>query len=203
MTRPRWLALAAALLLPILIVAILPEARPESPLPDCEWCGAPEAPADLSWDLRIAPESEAGEPLELTGRIVRGKDRKPAAGVLLYAYHTNRKGVYPRRGNETGNARRHGYLRGWLRTGADGRYRIRTIRPGAYPEGGNPQHIHCTLTPPGGTERWIDDFHFADDPMLTPAYRSRLRESGGSGIVTVAKGQDGVWRGTRDIVLEE
>lgn len=203
MTRSRRFLLAAALVLPLAILAGLPSARTDRvPLPECEWCGAPEAPAKLSWDLRIAPDEEPGELLVLTGRVWQADGKTPAAGILLYAYHTNRKGIYPKRGDERGNGRRHGYLRGWLRTDESGRYRIRTIRPGAYPEGTNPQHIHCTITPHGGEERWIDDFHFADDPLLIESFRARLKNRGGSGIVTLEKGADGVWRGTRDIRLD-
>jgi len=173
------------------------------PLSACEWCGAAEAPAELSWDLRIAGEDEPGEALVLEGRIFLADGRTPAAGVLMYAYHTNSAGVYPKRGDETGNGRRHGYLRGWLRTSAEGRYRIRSIRPGAYPDSEQPQHIHVTLRPPGGEEFWIDDFGFDDDPLLTDAVRAELDNIGGFGIM-VLEGNAGVgWRGRRDIVLPD
>ena len=176
--------------------------RPRAePLPECEWCGAPEAPRNLTSTLVIPATGEAGERLIVEGTVYGPDGRTPAPGVLLYAYHTNAGGVYPKRGNETGNARRHGYLRGWLRTGADGRYRIETIKPGSYPTRSEPAHIHMTLQPPGEPERYIDDVVFEDDPLLTPEQRARLRQRGGSGIVRLRRGADGVLHATRDIYL--
>ena len=174
---------------------------PAAPLPECEWCGAPEAPESLGSTLVIPTDGEAGERMVIEGTIFGADGTTPAAGVLLYAYHTNAGGVYPKRGNETGNARRHGYLRGWLRTGADGRWRIETIKPGSYPSHGEPAHVHVTLQPPGEPERYIDDVVFEGDPFLTPEYRARLQRQGGSGIVRLERGTDGVFRGTRDIYL--
>lgn len=174
----------------------------DTPLPDCEWCGADEAPAELGPTLRIAGPEEPGERLVITGTVYEPDGETPAEGVLLYAYHTNAEGVYPKRGDETGNGRRHGYLRGWLRTGEDGRYRIETIRPGAYPTGSEPQHVHMTVRRPGGEERWIESVHFDDDPLLTEAERRDLSGRGGSGVVDPERDEDGVWHATRDIVLE-
>lgn len=177
------------------------------PLPDCEWCGAAEAPAELDAEMRLAgPGSdfpdEPGEPLVITGTVVEADGETPAAGVLIYAYHTNNRGIYETVGGETGNGRRHGHLRGWLRTGEDGRYRIVTVRPGSYPDSSNPQHVHMTVTPPGGEETWIDSIHFGDDPLLTPARRSRLRNRGGSGVVTVRRDEDGTLHAVRDVILD-
>ena len=108
--------------------------------------------------------------------------------------------MYPKRGDEQGNARRHGYLRGWLRTDAQGRYRIDTIRPATYPSRVDPAHVHVVLGEPGKDEQSIDDFVFSDDPLVDEHYRSRVRNRGGSGITTLTK-RDGVWYGARDIVL--
>jgi protocatechuate 3,4-dioxygenase beta subunit len=180
---------------------LLPAREPDPPLRECEWCGADEAPADLDWETRIAGPGEPGEKLVVSGTVVRADGTTPAAGVVLYLYHTNREGVYPRRGDETGNARRHGYLRAWLRTDGRGRYRFTTIRPGAYPGRTEPAHIHVTVLEPGRAEDYLDSFVFDDDPLLTPAERSRLKGRGGSGILRLLRGEDGAWHGTRDIVL--
>jgi protocatechuate 3,4-dioxygenase beta subunit len=171
------------------------------PLPDCEWCGAAEAPEDLSWETRIAGPDEPGDPLVIEGVVYEADGVTPAPGVVLYLYHTNAAGVYPRRGDETGNGRRHGYLRSWLRTDEAGRYLFTTIRPGSYPGRTEPAHIHVTVQAPGHDEYYVDDFVFEGDPALTPAHRARLRGRGGSGIVTLTWDERGVWRGTRDLVL--
>lgn len=170
--------------------------------PRCEWCGAPEAPSNLSWRAVIAGGEESGQRLVIEG-IIYGRDRiTPALNVLVYAYQTNSSGIYPKRGGETGNGIRHGYLRGWLRTGTNGRYRIETIRPGSYPTGSEPAHIHMTIQAPGEAERYVDDIIFADDPRVTEAYRSRLQNRGGSGIVHVARHSSSVMHATRDIYLD-
>ena len=202
MKRPRFLALLAAALFFTPSPGTAQDPRPRlPPLPACEWCGAPEAPPNPSATMVIPTAGESGERLIIEGTIYQPDGQTPAAGVLLYAYHTNAGGVYPKRGDETGNARRHGYLRGWLRTGADGRYRIETIQPGTYPTRDEPAHVHMTLQSPGEEERYIDDVVFEEDPLVTPAHRARLQQRGGSGIVPLRRGTDGILRVSRDILL--
>lgn len=182
-------------------VCAQPAGEPATRAAACEWCGAPDAPAALTSEARLAPRGEPGTSLVVTGIVYRPDGRTPAPGVLVYAYHTNAAGAYPRRGGETGAARQHGYLRGWLRTDAQGRYRLTTIRPAPYPGRDSPAHIHLTVTPPGGEERWIDSVVFDDDPLLTTPRRAALENLGGSGIVQVTRGPDDILRATRDIVL--
>ena len=141
----------------------------------------PRSTRRLTPTLIMPTEGEAGERLIVEGTVYRPDGKTPAAGVLMYTYHTNAGGVYAKRGNETGNGRRHGYLRGWLRTGPDGKYRIETIKPGSYPSRSEPAHVHMTLQPPGEPERYIDDVVFEGDPLLTAAHRARLQQRGGSG----------------------
>lgn len=179
------------------VLACHPEVRAQPGLPACEWCGAADAPAALTSVARLAPAGEPGERLIVEGRILHADGRTPAAKVLLYAYQTDITGEYPLRGGEIGNGRRHGALRGWLRTGADGRYRIETIRPAPYPGRNTAAHIHVTLTPPGASEGWIDDIVFSDDPLLS------ARERAGRGVVTLQRDTDGVLRATRDLLLSE
>ena len=171
---------------------------------DCEWCGAQDAPDDLSWQTRLAPPGEPGEPLVMEGRVYEPDGTTPAAGVLVYVYHTNAEGIYPRRGDETGNGRRHGYLRGWMKTDARGRYRFTSIRPAPYPNRRDPAHIHMTLTPPGQEEYWINSTWFQGDPLITGEQRrSVTRPAGPTNIVELHRDAAGVWRGERDIVLRE
>ncbi len=171
----------------------------------CEGCEAIyEHPHDsLDWRVTIPPPGEPGEPLVLTGRVLQPGGETVAPGVVLYVYHTNAEGVYPRRGDEAGWARRHGYLRGWLKTDAAGRYEIQTIRPASYPSATEPAHIHLTVKEPDRQEYWIDSFHFAGDPLLTRAFQAGLDDRGGSGIIELTRDADGVWRGHRDIILEQ
>ena len=71
-----------------------------------------------------------GVKLKVTGTIYGSDGKTPAADVILYFYQTDQNGIYATKGGETGWAKRHGYLRGWVRTGSDGKYTIYTIKPG-------------------------------------------------------------------------
>ena len=167
-----------------------------------EWGGAAEAPESPSWSTRIAPEGEPGEPMLVSGRVYGPDGRTPAAGILVYAYHTDVTGLYTTRGDETGNGRRHGRLRGWMRTNAEGRYEFRSIRPAPYPGRVDPAHVHMTISGPGRPEYWIDSIWFADDPLVTPEARRHLTGRGGfDPVIRLTRGPDGVLVGTRDIRL--
>jgi protocatechuate 3,4-dioxygenase beta subunit len=172
-----------------------------APLPECEWCGAAEAPEDVGWQTTIAGPDEPGERLVLEGTVYATDGVTPADGVLLYVYHTNAEGRYEPRGEAPGNERRHGALRGWVRTDERGRYRVETIKPAPYPGRSEPAHIHLTVTPPGGDEDWVDSVKFAGDPLLDDRDRDPRNARGGSGVVTLERDADGVLHAVRDIVL--
>jgi protocatechuate 3,4-dioxygenase beta subunit len=96
-------------------------------------------PATLASAARIAPVSEPGGPLVIRGQLL-GVDGSPAASAVVFAYHTDRGGLYDRQENGPHSWR----LRGWVRTDADGRFTFETIRPGSYPNSNNPPHVHFT-----------------------------------------------------------
>lgn len=188
-----------ALLLPGLLWS---QSRPN--LYQCEGCEAiHEHTFDgLAWSSTIPRAGEPGDRLILTGRVYHPDGRTPAPDVVVYVHHTNAAGVYPTSGTEQGWGRRHGYLRGWVKTNADGDYRFDTIRPAPYPGRSDPAHIHMTVKEPDRREYWIDEVVFTDDSLVTPQYHSRAENRGGSGIVTPSRDASGVWRVRRDIVLE-
>ena len=134
----------------------------------CAWCGMQDAPDSLSWSFQIALEGEPGDRLFVEGTVYQQDGETPAEEVLIYVYHTNARGVYPKRGDETDNAARHGYLRGWMKTDSEGRYRFETIRPAPYEtHGGEPAHVHYTIQAPGQDEYWLNAAWFSDDPRDT------------------------------------
>lgn len=115
--------------------------------------------------------------------IVYKADGSPAAGVVIYIYHTDTTGVYPVKGNETGWGKRHGHLRGWMKTNEKGEYKFFTLRPGSYPGSRIPAHIHVFIKEPGRSPYWIDDYLFDNDPFLTETERKKLHQRGGDGIL--------------------
>jgi protocatechuate 3,4-dioxygenase beta subunit len=193
-------------LLLLLAAGLLLGAAPAGPAKPvgggCDGCelmfeGMPKA---LGWRTSIAGAGEAGQPLEMRGVIYRSDGRTPAPDVILYVYHTDATGHYSPAPGQT-QGRRHGHLRGWMKTDREGRYEFRTIRPAPYPGHDVPAHIHPVVKEPGKNEYYLDEYVFADDPLLTREKRSRLENRGGSGIVAVSRDKQGVWSGRRDIVL--
>ena len=169
----------------------------------CEGCEAALEYGDKPLtSLDTLPDfHDAGPKLEISGTIFHRDGKTPAEGVILYIYHTDQTGEYPTKGDETGWAKRHGYIRGWIRTNADGQYRFYTLKPGAYPGGGNPAHIHPIIKEPGLKPYWIDEYLFEGDPYITEADRKRLPQRGGPGILKIEKRKDGMLAVRRDIIL--
>lgn len=169
----------------------------------CEGCeavfdGQPSTPPSHA---RIAPAGEPGEPLTLWGRVTNAAG-DPQPGVIVYAYHTDRGGLYPPTKAPVGEAaRRHGRLRAWAATDARGRYQFDSIRPGSYPDSDIPEHIHLHVIERGRATYYIDDVMFRDDPKLTPRQAQAMSHGrGGSGLSTPER-RNGVWIVRRDIVL--
>jgi protocatechuate 3,4-dioxygenase beta subunit len=160
-------------------------------------CGSCNPPENLSSKTVIPPANEPGEPLIVTGKVFKADGKTPAEGMVLWVYHTDRTGYY----NEKDDAS-HPRLKGWMKIGADGKYEFRTIRPGAYPHRSTPAHIHAHVYGPGFSERSIDDYWFKDDPRINEKELKQQADNGGHPvIVELKRGNDGVWRGERDIVL--
>lgn len=166
----------------------------------CEGCEAVFEYGDRQLSpVDTLPEFEQAETkLKITGTIYQNDGKTPAAGVILYIYHTNRKGIYPTKGDETGWARRHGYLRGWIKTDSTGTYTFFTQKPGSYRS--NPAHIHPTILEPDGKYYYIDEYRFEGDPFLIRRRRVEEDNRGGSGIVELRR-QGDLLVAERDIIL--
>ena len=142
---------------------------------------------DAKWRARIAPDSEPGERLVIAGRVLQA-DGRPAPGIVLRMYQTDAKGIY---GDGQGHPRQIAKLRGALTSGPNGEFEIVTIKPGNYPGGGVPAHIH--LLEPGSDTRELPEFVFAGDRYLKGnenAYVLKLERDG-----------QGAWRARHDITL--
>jgi protocatechuate 3,4-dioxygenase beta subunit len=197
--RTRWVsALALVAAAAAILLAEGPGREPHEPIvglpcEGCEWTfeGMPAEPASVA---RIAPAGEPGEPLRIEG-TVRDAAGSARAGIVVYAYHTDAAGFYPR------GVVRHGRLRGWAKTDAAGRYAFDTIRPAGYPGTDIPQHVHLHVVEPGRCAYYLDDIEFTDDPRLAASLRRQPRPGrGGAGVATPERVEGG-WRVVRDIEL--
>ncbi len=155
-------------------------------------------PSESDSDLTVlgggAPAT--GEVIVVEGRVL-GADGRPVPGAAVELWQANAFGRYAHSADRSDvplDPNFQGY--GAVRTDADGRYRFRTIRPGAY--AGRTRHLHFYATGPG-FERIPMQMYFARDPgnEVDFLYRSlqtpQLREA-----VTVGFAEG---RGVFDIVL--
>ncbi|MCW5900379.1 MAG: hypothetical protein KIT10_14020 [Flavobacteriales bacterium] len=150
--------------------------------------------------LWLTPPGEPGEAMLMEGTVLMADERTPAADVVLYIHHTNTEGLYiPAPGQQHG--RRHGRLRGWARTGADGRFSLHSIRPAPYPGENAPAHIHIFVEEPGKNVYYIDEVRFLDDPLLTAPLRASREGRGGDLDIHLLRDEQGTWRGHLRIVL--
>lgn len=169
----------------------------------CEGCEAIyECPVpfdSLSMYAWLPDWDETKKRLAVNGTVYN-KDGSVAPGVIIYIYHTDQNGIYPTKGDEKGWAKRHGYLRGWMKTNEKGEYKFFTLRPASYPDSRNPQHIHVIIKEPGKTPYWIDEYLFDDDPFLTDKERKNAKDRGGDGILK-PKDVGNMWKAERNIYL--
>jgi protocatechuate 3,4-dioxygenase beta subunit len=142
-------------------------------------------PAHVTSVERIAPATEPGTPLTIHG-LVLDPSGKPAAGVEVFAYHTDSNGIYAQTG-----ASDPWRLKGWAVTDAQGRFEFHTIRPAPYPNRPIPAHVHVTVTA-ACCGRQFHELMFEGDPLATKAYRDQFAAAGEQGYYEkVARGSGG------------
>ncbi|NNF00724.1 MAG: hypothetical protein HKN25_17035 [Pyrinomonadaceae bacterium] len=161
------------------------------------WSGAKDAPRDLRAGMILADSAEKGERLSISGRVFENDGITPASSILLYAYHTDIKGIYGKNGEHA-----HGRFRGWALTDSNGAYSIDTIKPASYPNTTIAAHIHMTLTGAKFKEDWIDSILFEGDRYISDREREKAGNKGGfNPIVRQERRSDGVIHAERDIKL--
>lgn len=168
----------------------------------CEGCEAIyECPVPFSKlnHIDTLPDfHEPGPKLVVSGIVYKADGVTPAPDVVLYVYHTDQKGLYSR--GDKGGGKRHGYIRGWVRTNAKGEYKFYTLIPASYPNSTIEKHIHPIIKEKGFTEYYIDDFTFDNDRFLTGNKRKRMELRGGNGVL-VTEYKNGMHYATRNIYL--
>lgn len=186
-THPHWLTPSYA--------STVARAPSQAPL------ALPQGPAELSgprFDASVLYKNHddltkqcAGEPLGeriiLAGRVL-DENGDPMPNTLLEVWQCNSAGRYhhhrdqhdaPLDPNFTGNGR--------VITDAEGRYKVTTIKPGAYPwrnhpNAWRPAHIHFSVFGTSMLQRLVTQMYFPGDPLLgdDPIFNSipheRVRE---------------------------
>ena len=163
--------------------------------------------ADKDLDLtRIAGHEKAarGEVHVIEGRVL-DEDGKPVADALVDIWQANHHGRYDHEADPN-PAPLDPDFQGWarLRTDAEGRYRVRTIKPGAYPvEAGwsRPPHVHFKVArrgfhelttqmyfagePLNDVDRLLLDIREADRPQLVVAFSAATAGAPPSGVFDI------------------
>jgi protocatechuate 3,4-dioxygenase beta subunit len=144
---------------------------------------------------------DQGQKIKISGTIYHQDGKTPAPNVILYVYQTNKNGIYENKNKEDNWAQRHGYIRGWIKTGVDGQYSIYTTMPGTYPNRKEPAHIHPTILEPNGKYYWLHSILFEGDPLIDKNnMKPNASKRGGTGIITLE--HDGqLLQGKMDFVL--
>jgi len=179
-------------------------------------CAAPGFPAtfvkDSEADLtawgRSAP---LGEKMVLVGRVL-DEGGRPVRRSLVEVWQANASGKYPHPVDDHDAPMDPNFLgKGQVLTDDEGRYRVVTIKPGAYPWQNHayawrPAHIHLSLFGNAYAQRLITQMFFPGDPLLAidPIFNS-VPEAGRRLLIAdldLEHGLEGVALGYRfDIVL--
>lgn len=163
--------------------------------PASNWSGAGDAPSDVGWTTKLAPDSDKGERIFISGTVFQADGKTPAPKTLIYLYHTDIYGVYGQNGEH-----RHGRYRGWMLTNSEGKYQFESIKPASYPNSTIAAHVHMTTTSRERKEDWIDSILFEGDRFISA--RERIPQKGGfQPIVQLTKRNDGKSYAIRDILL--
>jgi protocatechuate 3,4-dioxygenase beta subunit len=129
-------------------------------------------PLDHDMDLTVIKGKRGhaqGKLIHLTGRVLNSQG-KPVGGAKVEIWQANTHGRYDHP-TDTNPAPLDPNFQGYgvLVTDAEGRYRFKTIKPGAYPinpanpSNVRPPHIHFDVI--GAKDRLVTQMYFPDEPL--------------------------------------
>lgn len=131
---------------------------------------------------------EPGAPILIHGRVLDADSLEPIARASVELVHADASGRYFKEDGPF-NPRLFAYLT----TSRDGKFRVKTIRPGTYHDDDGvlaPSHVHFSIL----AERYRDfnaEFLFQDDPLLT-GDRTATAEREGLPIATRSGVRNGI-----------
>lgn len=128
-----------------------------------------ETDRDLACKVAGGPRAQ-GQPIVVSGRVTDERGN-PVRKALIEVWQANRWGKYEHPDDRT-DAPLDPNFKGWGRmlTDDDGRYRFRSIKPGAYPNPGyddwyRPPHIHYSIFAAGLMQRLITQLYFPGEEL--------------------------------------
>jgi len=156
---------------------------------------------DMQSKIKLVSDSEPGETMIISGTIYLPDGKTPAKGAILSVWQTDAKGYYIAGGGGAGEL--HPRIHGRMKTGADGKYEFRTIKPGQYPSHTSPAHVHGHISGPNFPEYPII-YYFEGDDLITDKNRSELNNHHGGtpSIIKLTKDSNGILIGRRNIILQ-
>ena len=142
-------------------------------------------------NLKLTPHKEPGRPLVIIGQLMRA-DKTPIAGQQIHFYQADHQGQFEEAitGDESTTR-----LSGSLTTDKKGRYRIKTVLPGASGKG---PHIHLIL--PGAKVEDLD-LYFKQYMSSEQIYWAK-NETDEALVMRLFKDKKGRLAGIKDIVVE-
>lgn len=151
--------------------------------------------------IKMVAESEPGDPMIISGTIYLSDGKTPGKDAILSVWHTDTKGYYIEGGGGAGEE--HPRIHGRMKTGSNGKYEFRTIRPAQYPSHTSPGHVHGHIYAPNFPEYPII-YYFDGDDLITDKNRSELNNhyGGTPSIIKLTKDNNGIFIGHRDIILQ-
>jgi protocatechuate 3,4-dioxygenase beta subunit len=159
----------------------------------------PPEPSDTKWTATIVPAAEPGEPLVVEGRVFAPDGQHTVAGVIVYAYNTDKDGYYSPDG-KVGHPR----IKGYMKTDAEGRFELHTIRPGRYPSMHIPAHVHFNLWGAGYPVQWTEELRFEGDSYLTEAMKNESEARGKFATIRpLTRDKDGIYHCEINLRLQE
>jgi protocatechuate 3,4-dioxygenase beta subunit len=128
-----------------------------------------EKPLDSDADLTLIKgrtQRAAGQVVHVMGRVVNSSGEPvPGARIEIWQANTHGRYTHPGDGNRAAplDPNFEGYSR--MLTDEQGRYRFKTIKPGAYPAGRSfrPPHRHFDVA--GRHERLVTQMYFPGEPL--------------------------------------
>ena len=156
--------------------------------------------SNISSETSLAKKDEPGTRLEISGTVYKTDGKTPAKDIVLYIYHTDAQGLYSATQDQK-HAKRHGHLRGWIRTNEQGEFKFKSIRPAAYPRENIPAHIHIFVKEPGKTLYYIDEVWFDDDLLITSEMKRKVQQRGGDLLIDLTQDSKNIWNGNLTILL--